>query len=178
MKVEVKRNEIDLAKYGWYVKDYVLKFLKDNHVLNSENANNLQGIKIYAENLVEQNVGRMVSRPGKNPPEIAIDFQFFNLETMTLKKQNQKVIFSQIIHEMLHQISSYKDKDGRVVTGVIREDSKRDKYRVINEGFTQMITERITGFTLSPDTDRRYTYFKNIAKYLRKFYIFIPKSNM
>ena len=164
MEVEVKRHEIDLAKYGWYVKDYVLKFLKDNHVLNSENANKLQGIKIYAENLVEQNIGRMISRKGKNPPEIAIDFQFFNLETMTLKKQNQKVIFSQIIHEMLHQISSYKDKDGRVVTGVIREGSKRDKYRVINEGFTQMITERITGFTLSPDTDRHYTYFKNIAK--------------
>ena len=28
MEVEVKRHEIDLAKYGWYVKDYVLKFLK------------------------------------------------------------------------------------------------------------------------------------------------------
>lgn len=164
MEVEVKRHEIDLAKYGWYIKDYVLKFLKDNHVLNSENANNLQNIKIYAENLVEQEVGLMCSRNAKNPPEIAIDFQFFNLETMILKKQNKKVIFSQIIHEMLHQISGYKDKEGKGVTGVIREGSKSDKYRVINEGFTQMITERITGFTLSPDTDRRYTYFKNIAK--------------
>lgn len=136
MEVEVKRHEIDLAKYGWYIKDYVLKFLKDNHVLNSENANNLQNIKIYAENLVEQGVGLMCSRNAKNPPEIAIDFQFFNLETMILKKQNKKVIFSQIIHEMLHQISGYKDKEGKGVTGVIREGSKKDKYRVINEGFT------------------------------------------
>ena len=98
MEVEVKRHEIDLAKYGWYIKDYVLKFLKDNHVLNSENANNLQNIKIYAENLVEQGGALMCSRNAKNPPEIAIDFQFFNLETMILKKQNKKVIFSQIIH--------------------------------------------------------------------------------
>lgn len=167
MEVEVKRHEIDLAKYGWYVKDYVLKFLKDNHVLNSKNANNLQNIKIYAENLRDQQQGgAMCARygKGKNPPEIVIDFQFFNLETMTLKKQNQKLIFSQIIHEILHQVSSYKDKEGKSVTGVIREGSKRDKYTVMNEGFTQMITERITGFTVSPDTDRHYTYFKNIAK--------------
>lgn len=66
MKVDVKRAEIDLAKYGWYIKDYVLKFLKDNHVLDSKNANNLQGIKFYAENLTEQQTGAMLrSMPKK-----------------------------------------------------------------------------------------------------------------
>ena len=134
MKVEVKRHEIDLAKYGWYVKDYVLKFLKDNHVLNSENANNLQGIKIYAENLVEQNVGRMVSRPGKNPPEIAIDFQFFNLETMTLKKQNQKVIFflfgAQLHHKPFLHPCGIHNRTCRQV--FIMFDKKCKSYNKIN----------------------------------------------
>lgn len=162
MKVDVKRAEIDLAKYGWYIKDYVLKFLKDNHVLDSKNANNLQGIKFYAENLTEQQTGAMLrSMPKKNPPEIVIDFEFFNLETMTFKKKNQKVIFSLIIHEMLHQISNYEE---HTLTGIVREGSKVEKYRIMNEGFTQMITERITGFTLSPDTNSNYTYSENVAK--------------
>ena len=77
MEVEVKREEINLEKYGWYIKEYIIKFLKDNHILNNENKNKLQNIKIYAENLKEQNIGRMVSRSSKEPPEIAIDFCFF-----------------------------------------------------------------------------------------------------
>lgn len=162
MKVAVRREELDLVKYGWYVKEYVLKFLKDNHMLNDENKDRLEEIKIYAENLKEQNIGRMCNRSFKNPPEIAIDVQFFDLKTMTLKEQNKKVIFSQIIHEMLHQISSYKNQDGEKCTGIIKDGTK--KYTVLNEGFTQMITERITGFILSPDNDRTYTYYKNIAK--------------
>lgn len=164
MGVEIKKKEIDLAKCGWNIKEYVLKFLEDNHMLNNENKKNLESIKIYAENLMEQHRGRMISRPGKNPPEIAIDFGFVNdAETITLKKQNQKLIFSQIIHEMLHQISSYKDEKGiNHLTGIIKGD-KIFRYNVMNEGFTQMITERITGFILSPDSDKN-TYYKNIAK--------------
>lgn len=162
MKVNVRREEIDLVKYGWYVKEYVLKFLKDNYMLNDENKDKLEKIKIYAENLKEQKNGRMCNRSSKNPPEIAIDFQFFDLKTMTLNEKNKKVIFSQIIHEMLHQVSSYKNQDGKKCTGIMKENNQ--KYTVLNEGFTQMITERITGFILSPDTDRTYTYYKNIAK--------------
>ncbi|MBR2744321.1 MAG: hypothetical protein IKE01_03375 [Clostridia bacterium] len=75
----------------------------------------------------------------------------------------KKLILSQLGHELIHSAARYRDSNGRnSFTGLKNNDITRG----INEGFTQMITENIFGYTVSPHSDG-YRDLKKTAKILQ-----------
>ena len=64
---------------------------------------------------------------------------------------------TQLTHELIHSGARF---DGH--TGIRSTDQNRG----LNEGMTQMFTEKIWGYTVSPNSDSNYKDYKKIAKIL------------
>ena len=125
-------------------------------------------VSLYVENSIEKGKSRMSSRgekPGR-PSEIMIDKSFATLDKhgkpIGIDKSVSKLIRTQLTHELIHSAARFKNEDGTITTGI----QKNNHYRGLNEGMTQMFTEKIWGYTLSPNADSGYKDFKKIAKIL------------
>ena len=163
--MEVYREQIDKSALNG-LKNKILRYLESRGFKNIElirkNLDNVAGL--YVENLKEQNGPLMVSRAPKKerPSEIAIDTRFVELSGDGKPRRfipgMKKIIGTQLTHELLHSGSRYNSQ-----TGI--EDATR-RNTGLNEGLTQMFTEKIWGYTLSPNSDRKYKDFKKIAKIL------------
>lgn len=145
------------------LKNNIINYLSGKGIKNYsfflDNMNVIKGF--YVENLIDRLIGAMISRPD----EISIDKMFVeedkNGNNIIFKKKIEKLIKSQLTHELVHSAARYKDSKGEYFTGI-----NKDKNKVaLNEGLTQMITERITGFVVSPNNDK-YRDLKKYAKIL------------
>lgn len=133
-----------------------------------ENMDKVAGL--YVENSVENGKARMESRGEKTnrPSEIMIDKGFAILDEndnpINIDNSVKKLIMTQLTHELLHSGARFKDKpeDEKEHTGIMQTN----KNRGLNEGMTQMFTEKIWGYTVSPNTDSKYKDYKKIAKIL------------
>ena len=158
----VYREEIDKSVLNG-LKNKILRYLESRGFKNLDlvksNLDNVVGL--YVENLKEQGGPLMVSRA--KPPEIAIDIRFVELnkdkKPIRFETRMKKLIGTQLTHELLHSGARYNNGP----TGIL-DDTRRNTG--LNEGLTQMFTEKIWGYTLSPNSDRRYKDFKKIAKIL------------
>jgi len=130
---------------------------------------------LYVEDLTETIHARMQCRPSKQ--EIAIDKQFClfdkNNKVVGLDPSTQKLIYTQLGHELLHAVSADSKNQ---YSGI--NDYTNDNNRGLNEGITQMITEDIFGYTLSPFTDSiKYQEFKKVAKIIKNSIGYKPILN-
>lgn len=151
------KKELD-TKILESIKNKVYIFLKNSGVDNPEfyleNMNRV--LNLYVEDLVKQRIGKMVARS----KEICIDEQFVvfdeNNNPIEIDKFVEKLITSQIGHELIHATARYNG-----FTGIRYNDLNEG----LNEGLTQMITEKIFEYTVSPNTDS-YKDVKKFAKIL------------
>lgn len=115
--------------------------------------------ELYVENLIEQQNALMQSRAN----EIAIDKQLCTFDqngnVTGYQPHLKKLIISQLGHELLHAASKGNNKSG--IKGLNKTDNTG-----LNEGITQMFTEDIFGYVVSPFTDG-YGDYKKIAKMIR-----------
>lgn len=99
------------------------------------------------------------TRPNK-PAEIMINKIFIEVDEndkpVNIDKNLRKLIRSQLGHELLHAAARF---DG--YTGIINNKNNRG----LNEGLTQMFTEKIFGYVVSQNSDG-YKDYKKIAKIL------------
>lgn len=99
------------------------------------------------------------ARPNK-PAEIMINKIFIEVDEndkpVNIDKNLRKLIRSQLGHELLHAAARF---DG--YTGIINNKNNRG----LNEGLTQMFTEKIFGYVVSQNSDG-YKDYKKIAKIL------------
>ena len=97
----------------------------------------------------------------KKPSEIAIDKGFIlfdeNDNPIGIDTNVKKLIMTQLTHELIHSGSRFDGHSGIKTT---KQNTGLD------EGMTQMFTEKIWGYTLSPNSDSKYKDFKKIAKIL------------
>lgn len=160
-----------MARYRKQMDKYVLESLKDKiqNYLKSKGfkdvdliRNNMNEIAaLVVENSVE-NDGPLMSCRRKTkdrPSEIMIDKQFATIDKndnpVSIDSAVEVLIKSQLTHELIHAAARF-DKG----TGI----KNSDEYTALNEGMTQMFTEKIWNHTVSPNSDRRYKNFKKIAK--------------
>lgn len=154
------------------LKDKIQAYLKSKGLRTAdfirENMDKVAGL--YVENSVENGKARMESRGEKTnrPSEIMIDKGFAILDEndnpINIDNSVKKLIMTQLTHELLHSGARFKDKpeDEKEHTGIMQTN----KNRGLNEGMTQMFTEKIWGYTVSPNTDSKYKDYKKIAKIL------------
>lgn len=141
--------------------------------------------RLFLENLVEQNIGRMLNRSGTN--DISIDEQFCEKDAngkMRFKQNLEKIIKSQIIHELMHS-ASRTDMSGirekcdvneniDEISSLIelnsyfksKHSNKKYSFRRrtgLDEGITQMMAEKVVGYTISPEIDS----YKDLKKYAK-----------
>lgn len=150
-----------------YIKQRLINHFKFNQILIDRLNSGCQAL--YVENLTETSIARMISR--KN--EIAIDKQFVIFDdkgnVIGFDKNATKLIESQLGHELLHAASREKKDD--IGYNGIRSHNEQTKqyinnYTGLNEGITQMFTEDVFGYTVSPFSDG-YKDLKKIAKIMR-----------
>lgn len=163
---EMDKNVLD------QLKDKIQVYLKSKGLRTAdfirENMDKVAGL--YVENSVENGKARMESRGEKTnrPSEIMIDKGFAILDEndnpINIDNSVKKLIMTQLTHELLHSGARFKDKpeDEKEHTGIMQTN----KNRGLNEGMTQMFTEKIWGYTVSPNTDSKYKDYKKIAKIL------------
>jgi len=156
------RKEID-SKILEGIKQEIISFLATKNGINLDKAKrNMAGYNLYVENLWEKTQQqRMAHR--KTEMEIVIDKQFvvFNNDgnPIGLDVSLEKLIHSQIGHELLHAAGKY-DRG----TGIKKLSNDEFAQNIgLNEGFTQLITEEIFGYTVSPNADN-YTDYKKVAQ--------------
>lgn len=150
-----------------YIKQRLINYFKFNQILIDRLNDGCQAL--YVENLFETCNVRMVSRFD----EIAIDKQFAIFDqdgnVIGFDKNISKLIESQLGHELLHAASKEK-KNNVSYTGLksfyIQTNSYINNYTGLNEGITQMFTEDVFGYVVSPFSDG-YKDFKKIAKIMR-----------
>ena len=153
-----------------HLKDIIQMYLNRKGFKNAnfirENLDKIHAL--YVENSIEKTGIRMASRgemPGR-PCEIMIDKSFAifdeNGKPIGIDNSVRKLILTQLTHELLHTAARFKNKDGTTTTGI----QKNNHYRGLNEGMTQMFTEKIWGYIVSPNADYNYKDFKKIAKIL------------
>lgn len=115
--------------------------------------------ELYVENLQEQQNALMQSRTN----EIAIDKQFCTFDQngniTGFQPHLKRLIISQLGHELLHAASK-----GNNISGI--KGLNKTNNTGLNEGITQMFTEDIFSYVVSPFTDG-YTDYKKIAKMIR-----------
>lgn len=103
-------------------------------------------------------------RCGASIKTILVDKFFTNVDSngkfVSWKPGMARLIQSQIGHELIHAFS-YMESDGCI--GMKRQGNAN--YVAMNEGVTQMITEKVFGYTVSPNSDG-YRNYKKIAKFL------------
>jgi hypothetical protein len=152
MRIEIDKNILVSLKTRIIRKIPQLYNFDFNEKLIA-NMNNVEAL--YVENLKEQLNFRMISRM----KDIGIDESFVNLDSngnfIGFKQHMLKLIYSQLGHELLHNASR---SDGH--SGI---NSPSMNCRGLNEGITQMITEDIFGYVVSPFSDG-YRDLKKVAK--------------
>ena len=117
---------------------------------------------IYVEDSDTRRVPKMQSRGAQpnRPAEIMINKKLVELDEndkpIDIDKKLEKIIRSQLGHELIHQAARYNG-----YTGILNHKNNRG----LNEGLTQMFTEKIFGYVVSPNTDA-YKNYKKIAKIL------------
>lgn len=167
--MEDYREQMD-KKVLEQLKDKIQIYLNRQGFKNAdfirENMNKV--VALYVENSIEKGKSRMSSRgekPGR-PSEIMIDKSFAIVDEqgkpIGIDKSVSKLIRTQLTHELIHSAARFKNQDGKETTGI----QKNNHYRGLNEGMTQMFTEKIWGYTLSPNADSGYKDFKKMAKIL------------
>ncbi len=154
------------------LKDKIQIYLKSKGLKTAdfirENMDKVAGL--YVENSIEKDGPRMESRGARTnrPSEIMIDKGFTELDEndnpIGIDKSVNKLIMTQLTHELLHSGARFKDKpeDKKEHTGIMQTNANRG----LNEGMTQMFTEKIWGYTVSPNADSKYKDYKKIAKIL------------
>ena len=128
--------------------------------------NRVGHINLYVEDLQR---ALMVSRNA----EIAIDKRFFILDIkgniIKFEPHLLKIIRSQLGHELFH-LFSRSIKGNIFYSGINSYDSKKgsyiNDYTGLNEGITQMFTEDVFGYVVSPFSDG-YKDYKKITKIMR-----------
>lgn len=155
---KMDKNILESLKYTIY--SYLQKKGIENAELFKQNMDNVEGL--YVENSVEKGGPKMESRGARDgrPAEIMIDKQFVKINSngkiVGIDTAIAKLIYSQLGHELIHAAARYNG-----YTGIMKDRNKRG----LNEGLTQMITEKIFGYTVSPNTDG-YSEYKKVAKIL------------
>ncbi len=170
--MEIYRKQMD-KRVLEQLKDKIQIYLKSKGLRTAdfirENMDKVAGL--YVENSVENGKVRMESRGEKTnrPSEIMIDKGFAILDEndnpIGIDNSVKKLIMTQLTHELLHSGARFKDNedDEKEHTGII---GKTNQNRGLNEGMTQMFTEKIWGYTVSPNADSKYKDYKKIAKIL------------
>lgn len=160
--MEIYRKQMD-KKILEQLKDKIQIYLKNkgfqrvNFII--ENLDKVAGL--YVENLIETGGPRMVSRGKKKEKldEIAIDKGFARLDEndnpIGIDDSVRKLIMTQLTHELIHSGSRFNGQTGIKST---------NQHVALNEGMTQMFTEKIWGYILSPNADSKYKDYKKIAK--------------
>lgn len=160
--MEYYRREMDksiLEQLKKKIQEYLeSKGIKDTAKFIRENMDKVVGL--YVENSSEQGGPRMQSRGNG---EIMLDKGFAVLDKngnpIGIDKSVKKLILSQLTHELLHSGARFDNQ-----TGIL--DFRTDLNRGLNEGMTQMFTEKIWKYTVSPNADSKYKDYKKIAKIL------------
>ena len=174
--MEVYRKQMD-KKILEQLKDKIIIYLKNRGFqrceFTRENLDKVAGL--YVENMIERDGPRMQSRSEKSqtvkengtykivkkPSEIAIDKGFVlfdeNDNPIGIDANVKKLIMTQLTHELIHSGSRFDGHSGIKTT---KQNTGLD------EGMTQMFTEKIWGYTLSPNSDSKYKDYKKIAKIL------------
>ena len=161
MKIKIDERVLN------YIKQRLINNFKFNQILIDRLNDGCRAL--YVENLNETIGARMVSRTN----EIAIDKQFAIFDNsgnvIGFDKNVAKLIESQLGHELLHAVS--REKRGDVIYNGIRSHNEQTKtyinnYTGLNEGITQMFTEDVFGYVVSPFSDG-YKDLKKIAKIMR-----------
>lgn len=160
--MEYYRREMDksiLEQLKKKIQEYLeSKGIKDTAKFIRENMDKVVGL--YVENSREQGGPRMQSRGNG---EIMLDKGFAVLDKngnpIGIDKSIKKLILSQLTHELLHSGARFDNQ-----TGIL--DFRTDQNRGLNEGMTQMFTEKIWKYTVSPNADSKYKDYKKIAKIL------------
>lgn len=162
--MENYRKQMD-KKVLEQLKDKIQIYLRNKGFRNTdfikENMDKVSGL--YVENSLEKGGARMQSRTARpdRPDEIMIDKIFAEIDEndnpIGIDKNVRKLIMTQLTHELIHSGARF---DGH--TGIRSTDQNRG----LNEGFTQMFTEKIWGYTVSPNSDSNYKDYKKIAKIL------------
>lgn len=117
---------------------------------------------LYVEASDTRKLPKMESRGARpdKPAEIMISKMFIEVDKndkpVNIDKKLSKLIHSQLGHELLHAAARF---DG--YTGIINNKNNRG----LNEGLTQMFTEKIFGYVVSPNSDG-YKDYKKFAKIL------------
>lgn len=117
---------------------------------------------LYVEASDTRKLPKMESRGAKpdKTAEIMINKMFIKVDEndkpVNIDKKLRKLIHSQLGHELLHAAARF---DG--YTGIINNKNNRG----LNEGLTQMFTEKIFGYVVSPNSDG-YKDYKKFAKIL------------
>lgn len=174
--MEIYRKQMD-KKILEQLKDKILIYLKNRGFQKCEfireNLDKVAGL--YVENMIERDGPRMQSRGVKQykvkengtykilkkPSEIVIDKGFVQLDEsdnpVGIDKNVSRLIKTQLTHELIHSGSRFNGQ-----TGI----KKTNENTGLNEGMTQMFTEKIWGYILSPNSDSTYKDYKKIAKIL------------
>ncbi len=161
MKIKIDERVLN------YIKQKLINHFKFNQILIDRLNNGCQAL--YVENLEETIGTRMISRIN----EISIDKQFAIFDNsgnvIGFDKNVAKLVESQLGHELLHAAS--REKRGNIGYNGIRSHNEQTKsyindYIGLNEGITQMFTEDVFDYVVSPFSDG-YKDFKKIAKIMR-----------
>ena len=162
--MEDYRKQMD-KKFLEQLKDKIQIYLKNKRFTKADfiRANMDEVSGLYVENSIEKGGARMQSRTARpnRPAELMIDKVFAELDEndnpIGIDENVRKLIMTQLTHELIHSGARF---DGH--TGIRSTDQNRG----LNEGMTQMFTEKIWGYTVSPNSDNTYKDYKKIAKIL------------
>ncbi len=162
--MENYRKQMD-GKILEQLKNKVQIYLKNRGFQNAdfirENMDKVLGL--YVENSVEKSGPRMQSRSARpnRPAELMIDKVFAEFDEMDnpigINKNLKRLIMTQLTHELIHSGARFDGHSG-IKTA--------KQYTGLNEGMTQMFTEKIWGYIVSPNSDSNYKDYKKIAKIL------------
>ena len=163
--MEDYRKQMD-KRFLEQLKDKIQIYLTSKGFQNAEfiRENMDDGVSgLYVEHLIEKGGARMQSRAARpnRPAELVIDKVFAEFDEndnpIGIDKNVRKLIMTQLTHELIHSGARFNGH-----TGIRNTDQNRG----LNEGMTQMFTEKIWGYTVSPNSDSNYKDYKKIAKIL------------
>lgn len=171
-KRKQKSTMEEFMKYREKFDKRILESLKDKiqNYLQSKGLKTVDFIRqnmdsvenLYVEASDTRKLPKMQSRGARpnKPAEIMINKIFIEVDEndkpVNIDKNLRKLIRSQLGHELLHAAARF---DG--YTGIINNKNNRG----LNEGLTQMFTEKIFGYVVSQNSDG-YKDYKKIAKIL------------
>ena len=147
---------VHLNSKKWIDKPTIKKRM--NNVLKLTVCSNL--ITKYKDYMLNVKVLEKTLNKEKTYDQIIMDKSFLELsgscENVTKKVELKKHAYVMLCHELVHSASRNDNNSGIMFS---------EKERALNEGLTQMYTEKILNISLSPHMDA-YRDFKEIAKIL------------